>query len=351
MTEHSYGWIKDKFNVAAVYHEPVVKVLPPSTNNRIYFPTVQNQDGVGICGGFSWTEHINAVCKQIGQPVDRFSENWTYNGCRFIMGTLNQDSGVTNDDVILWLTRNGFLVYPYWPFLDKLDTTDPNTKKALAVTYPNFTSYRVDNGVDGLKQAMADGHTVVVGCPWFAEWENYSGGVLPIPTTSSQVVGGHDTLWGDYDDSMQAFYCQNSWDTTWGIAGHFWVPYAAINVFKQMGGYDAHYLTFSPLPVPPPTPVPPTPTTGTLFITSIPPAITIVADNVVQGITPQKLTLAAGTHIITGSLPGYVSQSYTLPIEAGSNYTMNIKLTQNPKKQCCISDKLKIARLKRLEAK
>ena len=183
MTEHSYGWIKDKFNVAAVYHEPVVKVLPPSTNNRIYFPTVQNQDGVGICGGFSWTEHINAVCKQIGQPVDRFSENWTYNGCRFIMGTLNRDSGVTNDDVILWLTRNGFLIYPYWPFLDKLDTTDPNSKKALAVTYPNFTSYRVDNGVDGLKQAMADGHTVVVGCPWFAEWENYSGGVLPIPTT------------------------------------------------------------------------------------------------------------------------------------------------------------------------
>ena len=118
MTEHSYGWIKDKFNMAAVYHEPVVKVLPPSTNNRIYFPTVQNQDGVGICGGFSWAEHINAVCKQIGQPVDRFSENWNYNGCRFIMGTLTQDSGVTNDDVILWLTRNGFLVYPYWPFLD-----------------------------------------------------------------------------------------------------------------------------------------------------------------------------------------------------------------------------------------
>ena len=111
-------------------------------------------------------------------------------------------------------------------------------------------------------------------------------------------------------------------------------------------------VTGEPVPAPtPPTPVPPTPTTGTLFITSIPPAITIVSDNVVQGITPQKLTLTAGTHIITGSLPGYVSQNYTLPIEAGSNYTMNIKLTQNPKKQCCILEKLKIARLKRLEAK
>ena len=337
MTEHTYGWIKDPFNVNAVYHQPVVRVLPPSTNNRIYFPKVQDQDGVGCCGGFSWAEHINAVCKQIGQPVDRFSENWVYNGARYIQGTLNQDSGLTNDNAILWMYRNGFLTYPNWPFADKLDTTDPNTKKSLAVTYPNIASYRVDNGVDGLKSAMADGHTMVVGCPWFAEWENYTGGVLPVPTTSSQIVGGHDTLWGDYDDSLQAFYCQNSWSDTWGIKGRFWVPYAAIDVIKQMGGYDAHYLTFSPLPVPPPDP--PTPTTGTIVVSSIPPAVIISVDNIIKGAAPQTITLPAGDHVISGNLPGYTFGSYTIPIAAGSNYTFTITLSK-PVHKCCISQKL-----------
>jgi hypothetical protein len=257
MAGHSYGWNKDKFNVNAVYHEPSIKVLPASTNNRQYYPKVQNQDGVGICGGFSWAEHLNAVCKQIGQPVDRFSENYIYNGCRYMNGTLKQDSGLANDDAVTWLIQHGFLQYQYWPFLDVLDKNAPSSlRESEASIYPNVQSFRVDNGVDGLKSAMADGHTMVLGCPWFSEWENYDGSnVLPIPTINSQIAGGHDTLWGDYDESMKAFYCQNSWGIGWGDQGHFWVPYQAIDVFKQLGGYDAHYLIFdklhvTPIPVP-----------------------------------------------------------------------------------------------------
>ena len=254
MTEHSYGWIKDKFNVNAVYHEPVVKVLPASTNNRKYFSAVKNQDGVGACGGFAWSEHLETICNQLGQPVSRFSENWIYNGARYLEGTLLKDAGLANDDAITWLTQHGFLLYQYWAFADVLDTAAPSSlRESDANIYPSLQSFRVDNGVDGIKSAMADGHTIVLGCPWFSEWENYSGGVLPIPTATSAIVGGHDTLWGDYDDSMQAFYCQNSWDVTWGIKGHFWVPYQAINVFKALGGYDAHFVTFDKLPV---TPIP-----------------------------------------------------------------------------------------------
>ena len=256
MSEHFYGWHKDKFNPLAVYHEPVVKVLPPSTNNRVYFPKVQNQKEVGACGGFSWAEHLNSVCQQIGQPVDRFSENWIYNGARYLEGTLTQDAGLANDDAIAWLTQHGFLLYPYWPFDGKLDKNAPSSlRQSQAKQYPNLQSFRVDNGVDGIKSSMADGHTMVLGCPWFQEWENYSGGVLPIPTMNSVIAGGHDTEWGDYDDSMQAFYCQNSWGD-WGIQGRFWVPYQAIDIFNNMGGYDAHIFTFDPLVTPHPVPVP-----------------------------------------------------------------------------------------------
>jgi Papain family cysteine protease len=256
MPEHFYGWIKDKYNLKAIYHEPIVKVLPPSTNNRIYFPTVRNQGQVGICGGFSWAELLESVCKQIGQPVDRFSENWIYNGARYLEGTLQQDAGMANDDAVRWLSDRGFLLYPYWPFSGALDKSAPSSlRQSEANKYPNLQSFRVDNGIDGLKSAMADGHLMVVGAPWFEEWEHYSGGVLPVPTMNSVIAGGHDTEWGDYDDAMGGFYCQNSWGN-WGIQGHFWVPYQAINIFKNMGGYDAHYVTFDPLNPAPPQPAP-----------------------------------------------------------------------------------------------
>ena len=262
--EHNYGWIKDKYNPKAVYHEPIVRVLPPSTNNRVYLPAVKDQDGVGACGGFAWSEHLETVCKQIGQPVDRFSENWIYNGARYLEGTLQQDAGLANDDAIKWLTQHGFLLYPYWPFKDALDKSAPSTlQQSEASIYPDLQPFRVDNGIDGIKSAMADGHTLVLGCPWFSEWENYKSGILPIPTLNSQVAGGHDTEWADYDDSKGAFYCQNSWNTYWGIQGHFWVPYEAIDVFKAKGGYDAQYFTFGPLVTP--TPVPPKPKRKCIF--------------------------------------------------------------------------------------
>jgi len=253
--EHHYGWIKDKYNPKAIYHEPITRILPPSTNNRIHLPPVKNQDGVGACGGFAWSEHLETVCNQIGQPVSRFSENWIYNGARYLEGTLQQDAGLANDDAITWLTIHGFLLYPYWPFKDELDKSAPSSlRQSEADKYPDLQSFRVDNGVDGLRTAMADRHTMVLGCPWFEEWEQYSGGVLPIPTINSMVVGGHDTEWADYDDTIHAFYCQNSWNTTWGEKGHFWVPYEAIDMFKAKGGYDAQYFTFSPLVTPPPVP-------------------------------------------------------------------------------------------------
>ena len=324
MTEHFYGWIKDKFNMAAVYHEPVVKVLPASTNNRIYFPTVQNQDGVGACGGFAWAEHINSVCKQIGQPVDRFSENWIYNGARYLEGTLLQDAGLANDDAITWLTEHGFLQYPYWPFADVLDKAAPSSlRESEANFYPNLKSFRVDNGVDGLKSAMADGHTMVVGAPWFAQWEDYSSGVLPVPTVNSPVAGGHDTEWADYDDSVQAFYCQNSWDVPWGIQGHFWLPYAAIDIFKQLGGYDAHYLTFDPLGTPP------VPTNATINISVTPANAAIYLDgNFIPG-QPKSFTVDPGTYIFKASAKGYKSAQQTKTVQAGQIYPVVFNLQKS----------------------
>ena len=92
-----------------------------------------------------------------------------------------------------------------------------------------------------------------------------------------------------------------------------------------------------PVPVPPPDP--PTPTTGTIVVSSIPPAVIISVDNIIKGAAPQTITLPAGDHVISGNLPGYTFGSYTIPIAAGSNYTFTITLSK-PVHKCCISQKL-----------
>ena len=51
-------------------------------------------------------------------------------------------------------------------------------------------------------------------------------GIVPMPSTNEQVVGGHAVMAVGYDDSTREFIVRNSWGTTWGIKGYFMMPYA-----------------------------------------------------------------------------------------------------------------------------
>jgi hypothetical protein len=46
---------------------------------------------------------------------------------------------------------------------------------------------------------------------------------------------------------------------SWGNSGRYKMPMSAFAVFKQLGGYDAHYFTFTCEPVTPPEPPKPQP--------------------------------------------------------------------------------------------
>jgi len=46
--------------------------------------------------------------------------------------------------------------------------------------------------------------------------------------TGSNFVGGHCVVIIGYDNNLQAFKIRNSWNTTWGINGHFWLSYKFI---------------------------------------------------------------------------------------------------------------------------
>ena len=52
-----------------------------------------------------------------------------------------------------------------------------------------------------------------------------------------------------YDKAANVFFGQNSWGLSWGLSGRYKMPMNCFNVFKQMGGYDAHYITFTCSPI------------------------------------------------------------------------------------------------------
>ena len=50
--------------------------------------------------------------------------------------------------------------------------------------------------------------------------------------TGLTLMGGHATPIVGYDDNQQAFLVQNSWGTSWGLNGFYYMPYAVFSSTK-----------------------------------------------------------------------------------------------------------------------
>jgi len=255
------GWHKDKYDVRDYLHKMKVVKIPTNVMLTEQLTLIRDQGNVGSCVGFGVGININSVWKKLGVYTEWESPTWIYNGARYIEGTLSQDIGCYPKDALDWLLNNGTLLEQFWKYNpNSLDKSAPSSAiMAQALKYKNFAYYRVVDGVSGICSAIADGHLVSIGTPWFDKWFDASDGVLENVDEDDSVAGGHETCLYGYDQQKAVLHGVNSWGTGWGKNGMYVMPYEAITVFKALGGYDAHYITFDAETEPQPEPPEPEP--------------------------------------------------------------------------------------------
>jgi hypothetical protein len=251
------GWLKDPYNPLSKM-VGVTKALPPFVSLENYIPNAiqpdwpYGQGAIGSCVAFGQGGIFSTTAKQLGIYTEPFSRTWLYNGFRYLMGWLDRDSGAYPDKMFEWVLTNGLLLEQYWRYdYSKLDMTVPNTlHMSRAVKYKNMQVFRVVDGADGIMSAISEGHAVSFCCPWPKSWTYYPpAGVLPEITVDAPLYTGHNIFIYGYDQPNGKFLIQNSWGKNWGVNGRALMPIAAVQTFKQMGGYDAHYVTFEALPI------------------------------------------------------------------------------------------------------
>ena len=275
------GWRKDPHISNETYFPRRAVAQPPSANNSDLLPQIGDQDGIGMCVGYTGAElcHTEGVKDgMIGKKtLLAFSPWWMYNGARFYEGKLNIDWGCYPNDAFRWLEEHGFLDWTFWPVKPQpnsnivmFDNTDPNTKDDLAIHYPQFKKLRIENGNDGIRDALAARKCVAIGIPWPSTWFDGVLEVQPKMAKTTKMSGGHEFLIHTYtDDGL--YEAINTWGKNWGhtipflgTKGGFKFRMEDIETLKEsFGGYDAHCIDvdMSPYipPVPPVPPVPPTP--------------------------------------------------------------------------------------------
>jgi len=92
---------------------------------------------------------------------------------------------------------------------------------------------------DVIKSAVFAYGPVVARMVVYSDLYDYTSGVYE--QTAGINKGGHFVLVVGWDDANAAFLCKNSWDTTWGEQGYFWIGYSQLTNVVRFGEWVYAY--------------------------------------------------------------------------------------------------------------
>lgn len=211
------------------YTLPYIKVvLPPSVDLREMDPPIYDQGDLGSCtanalaGAYEFDE--------IKQSKEYFmpSRLFIYYNERKIEGTIGYDSGANIRDGIKTLAKDGACSEELWRYNIGRFKSKPCKKcykEALKDQIEEYLALSVDPLQ--LRSCLADGFPFVFGFSVYESfWSIGPDGLMPMPKPNERVEGGHAVECVGYDDTKQLYIIRNSWGSTWGDKGYFYMPYA-----------------------------------------------------------------------------------------------------------------------------
>ncbi len=238
-----YGWRPDTpdprdriFNLEATIQQ--ASALPPTGDLGAHMPPIYDQGQLGSCTANGIAAVLEYRAMQQGEPAVTPSRLFIYYGERVIEGTVGSDAGAEIRDGIKVVAKQGAPPESDWPYSDAdpgpFEQKPPARAYTDAVAHEALVYQRLIMGSPGapIRSAVTAGHPVVFGfsVPDYFEdgtWDPTSQS-LPVPGPDANFIGGHCVVISGYDFTQTRFKnpamkCRNSWGSSWGMDGHFWM--------------------------------------------------------------------------------------------------------------------------------
>lgn len=208
--------------------------LPASVDLRSGFPDPFDQGKLGSCTGQALVSAVLFDLKKQGQQKpDMRSVLYLYWQERKMEGRIG-DTGATLTSGIKVLHTIGVCKESLWPYnISTYANTPTAAMDADAATCkdtdlnPMLTDSLAPN-ITLIKETLYQQCPIVGGIPIFESFESLVvrlSGKVPMPQPNEKRMGNHAVVFAGYDDSKNAFLMRNSWGSSWGEGGYFWLPY------------------------------------------------------------------------------------------------------------------------------
>ena len=235
-----YRWKRDPIDTRDhMYQLAPLQAIPPRIDLRTYCSPIEDQGNLGSCTGNAIAGQIELIDRKGGKPLD-VSRLFIYYEERVLEGSVRYDSGAYIRDGIKVTYNKGAPLESLWPYaLNKFATKPPTTAYTDALKR-KVTGYQKCANFAAVKNALAAGNPVTIGFDVYESFEGAWGnithgqtgsGMMPMPNKNTeQLLGGHAVCIVGYDDTLGGgrFIVRNSWGTSWGDNGYFYMPYGVI---------------------------------------------------------------------------------------------------------------------------
>ena len=228
-----YGWIPDLPDARDKFFRVPrsAGALPKSVDLRSKCPAIYDQGELGSC-----TANAIAAAVEFDQRKQALTQTFTpsrlfiYYNERALEGTIEIDSGAMLRDGIKAVASAGACPETMWPYLESTFATCPPAPcYAYAKLHPAVQYARVPQDAGHLKTCLAAGFPFVFGFTVYESFESdvvAKSGIVAMPASGEESVGGHAVMAVGYNDAAQRFLVRNSWGSGWGVGGYFTIPYA-----------------------------------------------------------------------------------------------------------------------------
>lgn len=225
--------------------------VPTSINLRTNLPYVFDQGSIGSCTANSAGSMYSWVAMRQGMGLFVPSRLFLYYNTRALQGTVSYDSGASLRTTMQALRSYGVCTETMWPYeYAKLFETPSSSCYTEGSEHQAMSYAAVSISLIPMKNVLQT-RPFVLGILVYSSFFYPSvskTGRVPVPNTQNErLLGGHAILVMGYDDRKKSFLCRNSWGTSWGLKGDFYLPYAYAT--NRRLAFDAWVLYSVELPL------------------------------------------------------------------------------------------------------
>lgn len=223
-----------------LYTPPTLKSLPKSVDLRPRCPLVYDQRPLQSCTANATAAAVQFERMRHGlQPDFTPSRLFIYYNGRKLLGTQDRDQGTPLREAIKVLAKQGACPEQHWPYDPaKVNTAPTAPCYREAVRHEDMVYERLEPDLGHMRACLA------AGSPFVLSFSVYSGAegeaarrteTFPLPQAGETLLGNHAVMAVGYDDAGARLLMRNSYGAGWGMAGHFWLPYAYASDPKLAG--------------------------------------------------------------------------------------------------------------------